>query len=161
MSRSSSESEGEYSSDSENNAALAAQLKSSILRRIQSIHGAGSFSTATSFDEFPIPGIIVEDVGAFRLPLSKDDAQRLIQGSRKAPFGKGNLTLVDETVRKTWEIDAKHVNISNKHWNVWLEGVVKDTAEDLGVASGPDCVRAELYKMLLYEEGAMFKPHQE
>jgi hypothetical protein len=84
----------------------------------------------------------------------------LIRASRQAPFGKANQTLVDETVRKTWEIDGNKVSFSNKAWHGWLEGVIRTVAEDLGIA-GPNSVRAELYKMLLYEKGAMFKPHKE
>ena len=46
-------------------------------------------------------------------------------------------------------------------WHGWLKDIVRTAAEDLGVAGGPDSVQAELYKMLLYEKGAMFKPHKE
>lgn len=70
--------------------------------------------------------------------------------------------MVDETVRKTWEIDGSRVSFSNQAWHGWLDDrVVRTAAENLGVASDPSCIRAELYKMLLYEEGAMFKPHKE
>ena len=137
------------------------ELKSAILNRITNVHSAGSFATFGSSTTFALPGIIVEDVGAIRLPLSSYDARSLIQASRKAPFGKGDQTLVDETVRKTWEIDGSRVSFSNNAWYGWLGGIVKTVAQELGVAGGPDSVRAELYKMLLYEEGAMFKPHKE
>ena len=38
---------------------------------------------------------------------------------------------------------------------------MKTVAQEVRVAGGPDGVRAELYKMLLYEDGAMFKPRKE
>lgn len=53
------------------------------------------------------------------------------------------------------------MSFSNGAWHGWLDGVVRTAAEDLGVAGSPNSVPAELYKMLLYEEGALFKPHKE
>ncbi|MCJ1391367.1 hypothetical protein MMC18_004230 [Xylographa bjoerkii] len=136
-------------------------LKNLVCSRIEAVHRTGSFATSGRFEKFVLPGIVVEEIGVIRLPLSTQDAQSLIQVSRQAPFGKGNQTLVDETVRKTWEIDGSKVSFSNKAWHGWLEGVVRTVAKDLGVACGPDSVRAELYKMLLYEKEAMFKPHKD
>ncbi|KAL8669092.1 MAG: hypothetical protein Q9168_006301 [Polycauliona sp. 1 TL-2023] len=89
------------------------------------------------------------------------DAQALAQASQKAPFGKGNETVVDETVRKTWQIDAANVRILNKDWQVCLDRILTRVAEGLGIAGGPSSICAKLHKMLLYEEGAMFKPHQD
>ena len=138
-----------------------AELKSLILDRISDVNSTGSFATVKCLENFVLPGISVDNAEAIRLPLSSHDAQTLIRVSRQAPFGKGNQTLVDEAVRKTWEIDGSKVSFSNKAWHGWLDGVVKKAAEDLGVAGGPNSVRADLYKMLLYEKGAMFKPHKE
>lgn len=148
------------SSDFEDNRD-SSKLKSLVLDAISDIHSAGSFATFGSFENFVPPGIFVDQVGEIPLPLSSHDAQSLIQASRQAPFGKGNQTLVDETVRRTWEIDGNKVSFSNKAWHGWLEGVVRTATKELGVVGGPNNVRAELYKMLLYEEGAMFKPHKE
>ena len=47
------------------------------------------------------------------------------------------------------------VFFSNKAWHDWLEGVVRTADEDLGVPGGPNSVRAELHKMLLYEKDAV------
>lgn len=136
-------------------------LRKSILHRILEIQTAGSFATSGTFKEFVHPGLLVDGIGMIRLPLSSGDAQSLIGASRQAPFGKGNQTLVDETVRKTWEIDGSKVTFSNNAWHSWLDGVVGTVATNLGVAVGPEGVRADLYKMLLYEKGALFKLHKE
>lgn len=135
--------------------------KSLVLRHISAIRSFGSFSTFRSFENFVLPGIYVDEVGTIGIPLSLHEAKALIGASRRAPFGKGNQTLVDESVRKTWEIDGSKVSFSNTKWYGWLEGIVKAAAEELGVAGGSNGVRAELYKMPLYEEGAMFKSHKE
>jgi hypothetical protein len=136
-------------------------LKSLVLDRIHSVESAGSFATFGSCENFVLPGVCVDDVGPIRVPLSAQDAQSLIQVSREAPFGIGNKTLVDEAVRKTWEIDGDKVFFKNKAWQCWLKDIVKMVATDLGVAGGTNSVKAELYKMLLYEKGAMFMPHKE
>ena len=59
------------------------------------------------------------------------------------------------------EIDGSKVSFSNKAWQNWLDNVVGMAVEKLGVVGGFKNVRAKLYKMLLYEEGAMFKPHKD
>jgi hypothetical protein len=128
---------------------------------ISGIQVTGSFATSGSFTNYVHPGISVNGVGSIRLPLSSGDAESLIRASRQAPFGKGNQTLVDENVRKTWEIDGSKVSFSNEAWSGWLEEVVKKASEELGVSGGSGGARAELYKMLLYEKGAMFNPHKE
>ena len=109
-----------------------AGLKATILRRIENIHSAGSFATSGSSATFVLPGIVVEDVGQVRLPLSSHDAQSLSRASRKAPFGKGNQTLVDEIVRKTWEIDGSKVTFLNDAWQDWLDKIVEMAVQDLG-----------------------------
>jgi hypothetical protein len=136
-------------------------LKSALLDRIAKVHGAGLFATSKSFERFPLPGIIVDQVREMSIPLTPDHASSLIQQSPHAPFGKGDQTVVDEEVRKTWEIDGKNVSFSNKLWHGWLKDVVSEVARELGVAGDPDNVRADLHKMLLYDKGAMFKPHKE
>ena len=41
-----------------------------------------------------------------------------------------------------------------------LKDLVAKISEELGIASSGWNVEAQLYKMLLYEKGAMFKPHR-
>ncbi len=136
-------------------------LKVALSRRIWEVHSAGSFATFGTIENFVHPGIAVDSVGTVRLPLSEDDTQALVQTSRQAPFGNGTETLVDVSVRKTWEIDAAKVQFLNKGWQRCLDGIVGKVTRELGVAGGSQNVRPEFYKMLLYEKGAMFKAHKE
>lgn len=69
--------------------------------------------------------------------------------------------MVDESVRKTWQIDAGEIQFLNQAWQRCLDQTVEHVTRELGIAGGSINVRAEFYKMLLYEAGAMFKPHQE
>lgn len=50
--------------------------------------------------------------------------------------------------------------LRNPKWPSVVQKVTKQVAQELGCVE-PASVNAQLYKMLLYEEGAMFKPHKE
>ncbi|KAL8771642.1 MAG: hypothetical protein Q9194_004831 [Teloschistes cf. exilis] len=69
-------------------------------------------------------------------------------------------TLVDESVSKTWELNPDLFHFRNPAWNLDIQQLYRNAATQLGI-SAEASVNAELYKLLLYEEGAMFKPHQD
>ncbi|KAL8719246.1 MAG: hypothetical protein Q9225_003731 [Loekoesia sp. 1 TL-2023] len=151
------------SSESEDGWSFSDQdiLQSDLCNRINEVHSTGSFATYGIIDSFVHPGISVDTIGTLRLPLSEEDARALVQASHKAPFGKGTETVVDESVRKAWEIEAGKIQFLNERWQRCLDQTAERVARELGVADGPINVRAEFYKMLLYEKGAMFKAHKE
>jgi hypothetical protein len=138
-------------------------FRRTLLERIDGIKAAGSFATGNVLDYFPIPGIRVDGGEPIALPLSKDAAQNLASKSDKAPFGMNRKTVVDETVRKTLQISAERISFQNPQWDAFVDKLVKRVVHELGVPPAPNGtnVRAELYKNLLYEPGAMFKPHKE
>ncbi|KAF4912284.1 hypothetical protein CGCF415_v003828 [Colletotrichum fructicola] len=68
------------------------------------------------------------------------DARSLIEKARQAPFGKGSDTVVDTAVRNTWELDPTQFELRSPNWT----GVINTLY---------------LYKLLIYEKGAMFKAH--
>lgn len=104
------------------------------------------------------PGLEVVGVGPVKLPLKPTMAKSLIAAARIAPFGKGTETLVDTKVRKTFEIDAAQIKLSAE-WEKAIEEVVSRVASDLGLADQQ--LRAELYKLLLYERGGHFQRHRD
>ena len=136
-------------------------LRSRISGCLDGIHGAGSFATSDHNVEHIHPGLVVKNVGHIRLPLSPEDAKALIRVSRQAPAGEGGETLVDETVAKTWEIDAKELSFENEDWTTWLDRVLEYVSEDLGISNDAGSIQAELDKLLVYEESAFFKHHKE
>ncbi|KAF2231683.1 hypothetical protein EV356DRAFT_569412 [Viridothelium virens] len=133
-------------------------IASDIEECLDEVQSIGTFATSVTTEQAMNPGLTIEDVGTLGLPLSEREASVVIDASRRAPFGKGSDTIVDETVRKTWEIDAAKLSFKNPKWEKFVSTAVDTAAEDLGVK---DVVRGELYKLLLYEEGAMFKPHRD
>ncbi|KAF2785805.1 hypothetical protein K505DRAFT_261308 [Melanomma pulvis-pyrius CBS 109.77] len=149
----------EYEEPSEDEA----NFRQTLLERIGDIQATGSFATGNVLDSCPIPGICVDGGEPIALPLSEEAAQNLASKSDKAPFGKHRRTLVDETVRKTLQIGADRISFQNPQWDGFVHKLVQRVVHELGVPPAPrgSNVRAELYKHLLYEPGAMFKPHKD
>lgn len=138
------------------------QLVSATLREsVDAVHTSGSFAVSQVADAFPPPELQIDGVDAVQVPLSSAGVQTLLAVGEKAPFGKGQQTLYDDSIRKTLQIDGSRISFGNDAWLRWLKGVITFVAEGLGVANGAENVRADLYKMLLYDQGAMFKPHRE
>ena len=154
MSYSDTEVESSLSENSERD--REEEFKYDVLRFIENIMAFGSFSTFGVFNEFVLPGLHVAGVGNIPLPISESDACRMIAESKQAPFGKGRETVIDVSVRRTWELES--VEFHNPNWQGFLDMVTSKVKDDLGVATP---VQAEFYKLLIYEEGAMFKSHRE
>jgi hypothetical protein len=68
--------------------------------------------------------------------------------------------MVDETVRKTWQIDASKVSFRHPHWAAALRDLTTKVAQGLGCPD-PSRVRASLHKLLLYDVGGFFKAHKD
>lgn len=90
------------------------------------------------------------------LPLGKTEADKLIKLSRQAPYGHGYETLVDTSVRDTFEIAPDHVTFKNTKWEKSLKLLVDRVATGLGCTGK---VQASLYKLLIYKKGGHFKKH--
>ncbi len=117
----------------------------------------GDFYATGTTEVYP-PGVEVEGVGVIALPLLQSQAAELIAAAERAPYGRGEETLVDTEVRRVWQIRADQVRLQGRHWAQSLEAIVAQAAEGLGV-SGP--VEAELYKLLVYDQGSFFVSHRD
>jgi hypothetical protein len=136
-------------------------LKEDLDYCLNNIQSHGSFALFEQLSNPPNPGLHLKDAGLIGLPLSDRDAKIIVAASHAAPFGKGEQTIVDSNVRKTWELSPSDFEIRNPAWQPFLKSIVAKVSTGLGVDSTGNGVSAELYKLLLYDEGAMFKPHQE
>jgi hypothetical protein len=154
---------GTSSIDPKNQAAFIEidELRAGLDECLSNILPRGTFALFETTNNPPNPGIYLKNGGVVGLPLSDRDAQAIIAASREAPFGKGEETIVDRNVRKTWELAPKDFELRNPVWNPFVEGVVEKVSKGLGVDATGKSVKAELYKMLLYEEGGLFRAHQE
>ena len=128
-----------------------------IHEALQTVQRPGDFYT-TGRSEIFAPELEVAGVGPIALPLLPMQAEQLIAVSERAPYGRGEDTLVDTEVRRTWQIGADRIRIGGRHWSRSLTAIVDRCATGLGVA-GP--VSAQLYKMLVYDAGSFFVGHRD
>src|SRR2546430_1012365 len=108
--------------------------------------------------ELPAPRLEVEGVGPIALPLLPMQAEQLIGVAERAPYGRGADTLIDTDVRRTWQIGADRVRIGGKHWTQTLATILQGVADGLGVS---EPIVAELYKLLVYDQGRFFVSHRD
>ena len=108
--------------------------------------------------ELPAPRLTVDGVGEIALPLLPVQAGQLTAVAERAPYGRGAATIVDTDVRRTWQIGPDRVHLAGRHWQATLDRAVALAAEGLGV---DEPVSAELYKLLIYDEGSFFVSHCE
>ncbi|KDQ15313.1 hypothetical protein BOTBODRAFT_174154 [Botryobasidium botryosum FD-172 SS1] len=125
----------------------------------------GSYYFTAQYDILDAPNPILRltagNIGTVGLPLGEAAAKQIIAHSKQAPFGMGERTLVDKDVRDTWEMDSEFVQFDNPDWAPFINELAEDVCAGLGVDFHASQPRAELYKLLLYETGSHFLPHQD
>ena len=132
-------------------------LTDQLATLLSTVRTPGDFCTAGT-RAMPLPGLVVEGVGPIALPLLQVQADQLIAIAERAPFGRGEETLVDTEVRRTWQIAPERVRIDGRHWAQGLEAIVEQVRSGLGVTG---TVVAELYKLLVYDQGSFFVSHRD
>ncbi|KAF4994983.1 hypothetical protein FGRMN_5430 [Fusarium graminum] len=128
-----------------------------LLQVLDSIQSTGKIATFNRYSAFANPGLTIEGEHLVPLPLKEDDAKAIKSACRQAPFGHGDKTVVDTSVRNTWELDASKFELANSEWPSFFDGMLQDTAKGLGF----QMVVAKPHKLLLYEPGSFFKPHKD
>ncbi len=122
------------------------------------INQSGDYFSAGTW-ETPMPTLNIEGIGTVSFPVPSDQAQKIVLSAKRAPYGRGDKTLVDENVRKVWQIVPEKILLHGKGWERSLQELVAKAATDLGCDS--DKVVAEFYKMLVYDEGGFFATHRD
>lgn len=102
-------------------------------------------------------GIDVRGIGPISLPVSAARAKELRFVSRRAPYGLGEETLVDRSVRDAWQVPRSRIKIDKRRWNRTLNPMLGRFRQELGL---PDTCRleAQFHSMLVYEPGGFFRP---
>lgn len=139
------------------------ELKRELFRCLKDANGnySGSFAHAGSLSSAQIPGLWINELGTVCLPLSERDAVELRKACHQAQFGKGSETIIDTDVRNTWELNTDQFQLQSPAWQATVDLAVEEVAQALGVVGGSTAIRAEKYKLLLYDEGAFFESHTE
>jgi hypothetical protein len=135
-----------------------ALLVDQLLQTLENIKGNGYFVASGNKDFIPM-GLEIKGVDEISFPIAANQAKAMIKVAHKAPFGKGSQTIVDENVRSAWEIDASKISFKNKKWAACLEDMLKEVKVGLGLDDKN--VSANLYKLLIYEQGDFFLPHKD
>lgn len=71
----------------------------------------------------------------------------------------GSRTIEDPSVRRTWQLSPQF-ELRNPEWPSVVQRAIEQVAQELGCTEAAS-LSAQLYKLPLYEEGAMFKPRQD
>ncbi|KAH6963707.1 hypothetical protein DER45DRAFT_610045 [Fusarium avenaceum] len=138
-------------------ATFKTSFKQDLLKAIENIRSSGTFAFNAELKVLSRDlGISVDGVGAISLPLGESHARHIVSKARQAPYGKGSDTIVDTAVRNTWELDPSQFTITWSGWPSYLRKICNVVAQQMGIST---TVHADIYKMLLYEKGAMFKAH--
>jgi len=136
---------------------MPAKAHSTFLDALSKISGTGNFHSEGRLPFF-LPEIAVEGVGELAFPLPRGQVRELIAVAEAAPYGKGLETVRDDSVRKCWQIDARHLELSSITWNSFITVVLEKVKKDLGVEAE---ISALPYKLLIYEKGGHFLPHRD
>ena len=128
-----------------------------LLTDLRSVERPGDFCVGGMREIFT-PAIDVEGVGRLAFPVQPAQAERLIGVCKAAPYGRGEETVIDREVRRTWQIDPAAVRIGGRRWEKTLGDLVVQSAAGLGVEG---IVLADFYKLLVYEEGSFFVAHRD
>ena len=118
----------------------------------------GEFFVAGAM-EIPMPRMEVKGVGALSFPIPRPQIRALVQHATRAPYGRGEETIIDTSVRNVWQIDSASVKIGGKSWAASFGSIVSKVTAGLGCSD--ETVSAELYKMLVYDCGGFFLPHRD
>ena len=152
----------ERSSDEEDNELTTGDIKPDIRNALDTVKSVGDFACLGRPQYLVDPHLCIgSDSRPILLPLQADGAARIAAAAHQASFGRGSETIINRDVRNTWEINADQITMHNgEAFQTMVSGeVLPFVSKSLGLAGRS--IGAELYKLLLYEPGAHFKPHTE
>ncbi len=132
-------------------------ITSTLAAVLRTVTRPGDFFVSGTV-ETPPPRLDVEGVGTIAFPLLPVQAEQLIAVAERAPYGRGEETIVDTAVRRTWQIAPGRVRIGGKHWTGALKAILARVADGLGT---DQAIAAEFYKLLVYDQGSFFVSHRD
>jgi hypothetical protein len=109
--------------------------------------------------EMPMPKVEVEGAGTLSLPVPDSQIAMLIRQAERAPYGRGNETILDTAVRKVWQIASAKVRIGGKSWAANFETILSKVSAGLGCDGM--AISVEFYKLLVYDLDGFFIPHRD
>ncbi|KAJ8075191.1 hypothetical protein PM082_019519 [Marasmius tenuissimus] len=113
----------------------------------------GTFAFSKTYDNAPNPALCLDGLGTVGLPLSERDAKAVIEKSIEGPLGKSKRTIRDTEVRDTWRVDASKVQFQEPKWQSFMDKLVREVCQALGVSVQTSRPRYELYELLVHGTG--------
>lgn len=92
------------------------EFKSALLDCLDDVQHEGTYSAFHHAHTYVNPGLHIANYGSVGLPLATRDAEAISRICRQSPFGKGDQTVIDTSVRKTWELDKTEFRCQNPAW---------------------------------------------
>ena len=132
-------------------------ITTSFAAALTTVQRPGDFFAA-GIQEMAAPRLDIQGVGPIALPLLPVQAEQLIAMAERAPYGRGQETLTDPDVRRTWQIAPGRVRLGGRHWSKTFDTIMARVAQGLGVTGK---VEARLYKLLIYDQGSFFVRHRD
>jgi predicted 2-oxoglutarate/Fe(II)-dependent dioxygenase YbiX len=132
-------------------------IAAALLDCLRSVERSGDFCVGGVREIF-MPAIDVDGLGRIALPLLPAQVEPLVAIAEPAPYGRGEETVLDRDVRRTWQIDTHKVRIGGRQWEKTLAELVADAARSLGIG---EPVAADFYKLLVYDAGSHFVDHRD
>src|SRR6266571_6667873 len=126
-----------------------------LARVLDGSQAPGAFSAQLSVPARDVQ-LTVAGAGPISLPVKAPQAKRMIACARPARFGRGEQTLMDLTVRDTWEITPDQVTLTGLAW----DAILTEVRDELGLPARAR-LRAEPHALLVYGKGQFFLPHQD
>ncbi|KAL2072640.1 hypothetical protein VTL71DRAFT_11983 [Oculimacula yallundae] len=136
-------------------------LRQSFKDILEGAKSLGEFAMCDSIREAVDPGLHLNGHGIIGLPLLDHDAEAIIAASHRTPYGGEKKTIVVDRIRKAWELPPPVFHLRNPAWTAMIDKIVEQLSLEWGVDRTGKGARAELDKMLLYDDSAMFGPHQD
>lgn len=128
-----------------------------LLKNLGSVERPGDFCVG-GLKEIFMPTIEVDGIGRIAFPVLPAQAAQLVAAAEAAPYGRGEETVVDRDVRRTWQIDSSKVRVGGRRWEATLAELAAGAALGLGVT---EPVTADFYKLLVYDAGSFFVSHRD
>jgi len=133
------------------------QLKS-LEALLSGVKQPGDFF-ASGTVEMPMPKVEIKSPGTLSFPLPDVQIAAIVRRAKRAPYGRGEKTIVDTSVRNVWQIAPSQVEIGGKSWDANFEKILFTVKSGLGCSDA--VVAAEFYKLLVYDRGGFFLSHRD
>jgi hypothetical protein len=137
---------------------MSATLLQDLYQALEKIDRPGTFCVSGSGPAV-LPGLEVAGVGLIGLPLNAGQAEHLKQHCEQAPYGKGEQTLIDTSVRRVWRLTPDRFTLTSPDWQPFLKETVHKVQDELGLKGQK--LESHLYDLLLYDPGSFFLPHRD